>query len=361
MPFFVATAYTILLVINLFKHTKVPLSIRAIPIFVLLSVNVNWLCSNLLYYLNTLWELFIPLLFLSFALIPVLVYQLVFRLTRLRSDEYFPKWHYLMPGAVFLLTLLWTFINRDSMLSLPPGAGSTDMQMLPPDLVYYVIFFRMLITVGYVVPSLVRIHRYRKEAANYSSDEYRISLRWLLILVIIFGVQIVITLGISLFGIGKPFGQTADLLVVVVVALLVWQMTLITYNILNGNFEIVANGGNGTPAGSSALPVEPQELFRRKLEFYLEGSRSYLKPDLRITDLTIPLATNRTYLSAFINETYGMNFCRFINSYRVREYERLRADEKNKDCSNAELALRAGFSNYVSLYRTISYQKEQPC
>ncbi len=361
MPFFVAFAYIILLIIHL-RYTTVPLSVRLIPILALLTVDINWLYANLLYYLNTLQVTFTPLLFFSVALTPVLFYNLICRLTRLRQDEYFPKWHYLMPGLVFIVVFIWSLFNQDKVWSLSDAVEGVNVRILFPNLFYDANFLRMIIALLYVVPSLMRIHRYRKEAVNYSSDEYRISLRWLLILVIIFGIQIIVTLGISLFCIGKYGQLTTNPLIILVVILLIWQMTLMTYNILNGNFEIVANGNNCTTAinmesENSVLQTEMQDSFRLKLENYLESNKSYLKSDLRITDLTAPLAINRAYLSAFINETYGMNFCRFINSYRLKEYERLRADDSNRECSNTELALQAGFSNYVSLYRTKSSQK----
>ena len=44
------------------------------------------------------------------------------------------------------------------------------------------------------------------------------------------------------------------------------------------------------------------------------------------------LFSNRTYISAFINREYGVNFNRFINNYRLKEVERLRSEavQKNK-------------------------------
>ena len=45
------------------------------------------------------------------------------------------------------------------------------------------------------------------------------------------------------------------------------------------------------------------------------------------------LFSNRTYISAFINREYEMNFNRFINNYRLKEVERLQAEavQRNKN------------------------------
>ncbi len=363
MPFFAAFVCIILLAIHLFRHTTVPLSVRIIPILVLITFGINWLYANLLYFLNSLPILIVPLLFLSAVLTPVLLYNLVSRLTRLHSDERFPKWHYLMPGLVFILVLIWAFLNWNKVLSLSPRADNIEMQLICPNLFYTISYLRMIVTLVYIVPSIMRIRCYRREAVHYSSNEYHISLRWLLILVLIFGIQIIITGVMCLLHIGKYRQITTNPMIILIVILLVWQITLITYNILNGNFEIVANGNNCVSVtdgkgGNNVLSTEQQDSFKQKLEEYIESNKSYLKPDLRITELTTPLAMNRAYLSAFINDTYGMNFCRFINSYRLKEYERLRADESNREYTNTELALRAGFPNYIGLYRAQSYQKK---
>ena len=65
------------------------------------------------------------------------------------------------------------------------------------------------------------------------------------------------------------------------------------------------------------------------------------------------LFSNRTYISAFINREYGVNFNRFINNYRLKEVERLRSEavQKKQKVSSLEIVIHAGFSNYRSYFR----------
>ena len=65
------------------------------------------------------------------------------------------------------------------------------------------------------------------------------------------------------------------------------------------------------------------------------------------------LFSNRTYISAFINREYGMNFNRFINHYRLKEVERLQSEaiERKQKVSSMEIVIHAGFSNYRSYFR----------
>ena len=65
------------------------------------------------------------------------------------------------------------------------------------------------------------------------------------------------------------------------------------------------------------------------------------------------LFSNRSYISAFINREYGMNFNRFINHYRLKEVERLQSEaiERKQKVSSMEIVIHAGFSNYRSYFR----------
>ena len=56
-----------------------------------------------------------------------------------------------------------------------------------------------------------------------------------------------------------------------------------------------------------------------------------------MTDLVEDLDVNRTVLSAFINQTYGMNFNRYLNRFRLRELDRLRLRPANQGKSVSSL------------------------
>ena len=89
-----------------------------------------------------------------------------------------------------------------------------------------------------------------------------------------------------------------------------------------------------------------QRLNKEQFEQYIRENKPYLNPKLKITDMTLPLYTNRTYLSSFINSNYGMSFNQFINKQRKDELSRLQEDDQYHKYSERELASMAGFSNY---------------
>ena len=69
----------------------------------------------------------------------------------------------------------------------------------------------------------------------------------------------------------------------------------------------------------------------------------YLRFHVTIQDLSKEIGINRTYLSNFINETYGENFNNWINGLRINEakYKILTTSEN----SLSEIARKVGFAD----------------
>ena len=69
----------------------------------------------------------------------------------------------------------------------------------------------------------------------------------------------------------------------------------------------------------------------------------YLRFHVTIQDLSREIGINRTYLSNFINETYGENFNNWINRLRINEakYKILTTSED----SLSEIARKVGFAD----------------
>jgi len=90
-------------------------------------------------------------------------------------------------------------------------------------------------------------------------------------------------------------------------------------------------------------------LYKMLLEF--EEKKIYLNSQLNILDVVQAVGTNRTYISTIINQQYNLNFCAFVNSYRMEELERI--IHENRDVSNEILAECCGFGSVNSLKRAV--------
>lgn len=94
------------------------------------------------------------------------------------------------------------------------------------------------------------------------------------------------------------------------------------------------------------------------MEACMASGKTYLSPDLKITDITAPLNTNRTYLSAFINQEYGMNFSRYTNSLRLKEVKRLATEPQFSDRTLNAIVRETGFGSYNSYRRAKQFCDE---
>ena len=91
---------------------------------------------------------------------------------------------------------------------------------------------------------------------------------------------------------------------------------------------------------------------RDELEHWLEAEKPYLNPDFKLMDMRAVLPINRTYLSQFINDTYGCSFYQFVNKYRIEEAKRQMQD--HPDWKMADVAAQSGFSSQAVFSQVFS-------
>ena len=97
-----------------------------------------------------------------------------------------------------------------------------------------------------------------------------------------------------------------------------------------------------------------QRLIMEKLLIVFKEEKLFLNSDLNINDVVQKVGTNRTYISAIINQQYNQNFCAFVNSFRLEELERIFCDQPL--LSNQLLAEQSGFGSFNSMKRSIVAQ-----
>lgn len=85
---------------------------------------------------------------------------------------------------------------------------------------------------------------------------------------------------------------------------------------------------------------------------WMEQQKPYLNPEFKLMDLREVLPMNRTYLSQFINDTYGCPFYQFVNRYRIEEAQRLM--HEHPDMRLSDVATRSGFKSRESFARTFT-------
>lgn len=285
----------------------------------------------------------------TFLLVPVLLYHYVHIITRNQGEQEFSKWHYLFPLILFTGILGW-FIQAPSgviLQSLYPALP------LPAGYEYFggIMHSKQHVQIGYVLVYntlvLLRIFRYRKEAVNYSAETDKNTLDWLLLFAVLALVQLVCLVIPLNFSSGNTLvywwaGLTGTLYFV--------QLPLLAFYTVKRKYVIMS--GLSAVEPEDAKRPHSQKVTRRKFEEYMRIRKPYLQADLKITDLCGQLHTNRSYLSNFINTTYGMSFSQFINNCRLRELDLLLQKLPVHTLhNNIDLIFKAGFGSYDSYRR----------
>lgn len=85
------------------------------------------------------------------------------------------------------------------------------------------------------------------------------------------------------------------------------------------------------------------------LKALMEDEHLYTDSSISVDSVAKRLGTNRSYLSAFINERYGKSFSEYVNDYRTEAaMDLLKTD---KELSLTEIAERCGYSSEATFYR----------
>ncbi len=208
-----------------------------------------------------------------------------------------------------------------------------------------VVFILQVIVYMLFVNKLLRRHRQR--LADFYSEPGDRSLRWVSILNILYFIASIAS--ISLAFIGRERFLVNDILLVFPSIVFSVLLFIIGYlgsrqNPSPSPLKYADNGGDITELNESA-----RDKLRKDMEILFEKDKIYLLKDLKISDVSNRLGTNRTYVSNIINRHYKVNFAGYVNNYRVNYARELLKDQPGIGVE--ELTDRSGFGSVNSLYR----------
>lgn len=89
----------------------------------------------------------------------------------------------------------------------------------------------------------------------------------------------------------------------------------------------------------------------RSLKNLMLEEQLFRNPELRISDVVVLLGSNRTYVSQLINDEKKMNFCEWINSYRVEYAKSLIEKSTESNLTMINISEMSGFSSRSVFYR----------
>lgn len=278
----------------------------------------------------------------------VTTYHYLFSLTGTGEKEQFNPVHYIIPVLITLTLFVWSlFVPQEVKLHLVGRYGNYPEGYRAFSYLFNSNQYTFIIyNVFYLVLGLRCIVRFRKALEEYSADEGHSSVRWLRTLIYVALSTLPLSFIPAVIGVNQLVGTFVAF---VPTLLIVFKDVILVYNTVAGNYVVIEPVASAEDSGGELENGNRPD--RQRFERYMHTHKPYLNPRLRITDITEPLGTNRTYLSAFINGTYGMNFNRYINRLRLREVERLRVNPDYTTISGLELVQKAGFANFNAYLR----------
>jgi AraC-like DNA-binding protein len=107
--------------------------------------------------------------------------------------------------------------------------------------------------------------------------------------------------------------------------------------------------------GSSLAPEQIEES-KKQLVALLDDKKSFLDPQVSISDLSEKLSVSTKHLSQVINQSFNKSFFDFINSYRIQEAQRILKNSKDDKLTVLEVMYQVGF-NSKSSFNT-AFKKE---
>jgi AraC-like DNA-binding protein len=265
----------------------------------------------------------------------------------------------LIPAAVFLMTAIGYLImdNATEELYVTRVMYGRDADGRGIDYMKGVSFIaRILLIVQvlvYVYLSYRKIRYHNRNIDDYFSAPELRNLKWVQVFNIVLFVASLASITVAALGRQRFEGNDLYLLI----PSLIFSVVLFMVGLL-GNMQKAAHVRE--PEALYVTPAEEKDHDKlvEDLLALFEKEQLYLNKDLKIWDITGLLATNRTYVSRIINNEFGLNFCAFVNRYRVENAKKLLASPKRY--SIEDIADRSGFGSVNSLYRAFVVAEKMP-
>lgn len=287
------------------------------------------------------------------------LYYLYIRL--LTKDVKFKKiylWHLLpavLLSALFEILIFYTTpVTREIYLKevllhnrWPSGMGQNLLQ--PIVLVYFTsrIIFGIQ-SILYLLLSISLIRKYNYRVANFYSDLKDRKLVWLEMLTLTLIVAAISSFLLNILG--RHFFEQRNL--VLIPSFLFSTLLFIIGLLGNKQNQTIVNMVMDENRETTDYEESGNKLLlKEKLQLLMQEEKSYLNPQLRITDLSSKLYTNRTYLSNLINTEFKMSFSDFVNQHRIQHAKKLMTKDFHAHYSLDYFSEKAGFGSLSTFLR----------
>lgn len=103
---------------------------------------------------------------------------------------------------------------------------------------------------------------------------------------------------------------------------------------------------------NSSLTDNSKSELMQRIEYFMQTQKPYLNNELTLPMLAESLGISTNNLSQVLNESFGENFYKFINRYRIEESQRLLLDSSFSHYNILGIAFEAGFNSKATFNKT---------
>ncbi|MBE9511879.1 MAG: AraC family transcriptional regulator [Bacteroidetes bacterium] len=268
-----------------------------------------------------------------------------------KSDFRFRKVYlfHFIPFVFFCILVLYKFLlnSADTLREiLETGNRFTS----PESDIFYILdnvqFY------SYVIASLIILKKYRIEIKNVYSSIEHINLSWLTFVVLgLTGWKSLRLLNYILWLALTDYSGWI-LYIVAEVAFL----TFISIMFLKGLKQPVIFSGSSKNQAKlkyekTLLADVVKDDYKDKLIRQIKSEKPYLEPSLSLDELAEKVSIPPHHLSQILNTCFNQNFFDFINSYRIKESEKLLSEQNSYRKTVLEILYETGF-NSKSVFNT---------
>ena len=193
------------------------------------------------------------------------------------------------------------------------------------------------------------VKKYNLRIANFYSNLENRTIIWVKILLISFIITSIVSIVFSIIG-RKIFFDSCVLLVIpstifsVLLFFIGFQGYLQNYTVIN-----LIEDENMHPEFD--LKDINQKLLKERLLKLFEEESIFRNSDLKMTQISVLLQTNRTYISNIINSEFSCSFNEFVNRYRINEAKKILADTSFEKFSLSYISDKVGFGSQHTFIR----------
>jgi AraC-type DNA-binding domain-containing proteins len=270
-----------------------------------------------------------------------------------KEFEKFEKFDYLhgLP-TLTLIVIFFTITNLPANQSLP-------IEVVLMKYIFIRNFFGyvfQILLVYYVISALIIVIKFKKQSIHYYSyNSYKISLNWLIMMILSFFVFVILIIIISLlYEKGKIgynvhiFRHSVELTFVYVLSLWGFRQNQLNSVISTNSIENQEDETNDSLTGKyqkSGLKKEDAKNYIQNLKLYMEETEIWKDPELSISKLSSQTSIPKHQLSEVLNEYLGKSFYIFVNEYRVEYAKKLLSKKEYHNWSILAIAYECGFNS----------------